>query len=133
MHHHPHNYSEELAQTVPTPVPGIVRRAERFMIDNAGSPITVSDVADHFGISLRSLQAGFRQWRETTPTAFLRRVRLQIVRDELLRSGTEANVTAVALRHGFSHLGRFSAQYRSIFAEDPSVTLRRGRAASSRP
>jgi transcriptional regulator GlxA family with amidase domain len=114
------------------PVPGVVRRAERFIIDNASASITISDVADHLGISLRSLQAGFRQWRETTPTAFLRRVRLQLVRDELLRSGTEANVTAVALRRGFSHLGRFSAQYRAIFGEDPSVTLRRGRAASGR-
>jgi transcriptional regulator GlxA family with amidase domain len=133
LHHHPHNYSEELARTVPTPVPGVVRRAERFMIDNAGSSITVSEVADHLGISLRSLQAGFRDWRETTPTAFLRRVRLQLVRDELLRANTEANVTAVALQHGFSHLGRFSAHYRAIFGEDPSVTLRRGRAASARP
>lgn len=133
LHHHPHNYSEELAQTVPTPIPGIVRRAERFMIDNAASPITVSDVADHLGISLRSLQAGFRHWRDTTPTTFLRRVRLQLVRDELLRSSAEASVTAVALRHGFSHLGRFSAQYRAIFGEDPSVTLRRGRAALARP
>jgi transcriptional regulator GlxA family with amidase domain len=102
------------------------------MADNADAPITVSDVADHLGISLRSLQAGFRQWRETTPTAFLRRARLQRVHEELLRSGNEANVTTVALRHGFSHLGRFSAQYRSAFGEDPRVTLRRGRAASVR-
>jgi AraC-like DNA-binding protein len=132
LHHHPHNYSEDLAQTVPTPVPGVVRRAERFMIDNVGSPITVSDVADHLGVSLRSLQAGFRQWRETTPTAFLRRVRLQLVRDGLLRSGQEANVTIIAVRHGFSHLGRFSAQYRSAFGEDPSATLRRSRAKLGR-
>jgi AraC-like DNA-binding protein len=132
LHHHPHNYSEELARTVPTPVPGVVRRAERFMIDNAASRITLSDVAQHLGISLRSLQAGFRDWRETTPNAFLRRVRLQLVRDELLLASTEANVTAVALQHGFSHLGRFSAQYRAVFGEDPSVTLRRGRAASAR-
>jgi AraC-like DNA-binding protein len=121
LHHHPHNYSEELAQSVPTPVPGIVRRAERFIIDNASASITVSDVADHLGISLRSLQAGFRQWRETTPNAFLRRARLQLVRDEFLRSGQDANVTTVALRHGFSHLGRFSALYRSAFGEDPSA------------
>ncbi len=133
LHHHGHNYSEELAQSVPTPVPGVVRRAERFIIDNAGASITVSDVADHLGISLRSLQVGFRQWRETTPTAFLRQVRLQLVRDELLRSGREANVTTIALRHGFSHLGRFSAQYRSAFGEDPSATLRRSRAALVRP
>jgi transcriptional regulator GlxA family with amidase domain len=37
----------------------MVRRAERFLIDNAVAPITVSDLADHLGISLRSLQAGF--------------------------------------------------------------------------
>jgi AraC-like DNA-binding protein len=94
--------------------------------------ITHTTVADHLGISLRSLQAGFRRWRETTPTAFLRQARLQLVRDELLRSGPEANVTTVALRHSFSHLGRFSAQYRSAFGEDPSATLRRGRAALAR-
>ena len=129
LHHHPHNYSEEMTRAAPTPVPGLIRRAERFMVENADAPITVSDVADHLGVSLRSLQAGFRQWRETTPTAFLRRARLQLVRDELLRLSREANVTTVALRHGFSHLGRFSAQYRSAFGEEPSVTLRRGRAA----
>jgi transcriptional regulator GlxA family with amidase domain len=110
-------------------VPGVVRRAERFIIDNASASITVSDVADHLGTSLRPLQAGFRQWRETTPTAFLRRVRLQLVRDDLLRSGTEAKITAVAQRHGFCHLGRFSAEYRATFGEDPSMTLRRRRAA----
>jgi AraC-like DNA-binding protein len=132
LHHHPHNYSDELARSVPTPVPGIVRRAERFIIDNASASITVSDVADHLGISLRSLQAGFRQWRETTPNAFLRRARLQLVRDELLRSGQDANVTTAALRHGFSHLGRLSALYRSAFGEDPSATLRRGRAELAR-
>jgi AraC-like DNA-binding protein len=109
-----------------------VRRAERFIIDNADAQITISDVADHLGISLRSLQAGFRQWRETTPTVFLRQARLQLVRDELLRLSPEANVTTAALRHGFSHLGRFSAQYRSAFGEDPSATLRRGRAALAR-
>jgi AraC-like DNA-binding protein len=133
LHHHPHNYSEELAQSVRTPVPGVVRRAERFIIDNANASITVSDVAEHLGISLRSLQAGFRQWREITPTAFLRRARLELAHNELLRSRNDANVTAVALRCGFSHLGRFSAQYRSVFGEDPSTTLRRGRASSVRP
>jgi AraC-like DNA-binding protein len=133
LHHHPHNYSEELAQTVPSPVPGVVRRAERFIIDNDSASITVSDVADHLGISLRSLQAGFRQWRQTTPTAFLRRARLERVRDELLHSDQEANVTTVALRHGFSHLGRFSGEYRSVFGEDPSATLRRRRAELVRP
>jgi len=50
-----------------------------------------------------------------------------VVRDELLRSGIEADVTTIAMRHGFAHLGRFSAYYRETFGEGPSATLRRGR------
>jgi AraC-like DNA-binding protein len=130
LHHHPHNYSEELATKGSTPVPGLVRRAERYMSDNAQAPITVSDVAAHLGISLRTLQAGFRQWRNSTPRAHLQQIRLQLVRDELLQSGPDANVTIIAMRHGFVHLGRFSSQYRAAFGEPPSATLRRGRANS---
>src|SRR5712671_6028795 len=99
LHHHSHNYTAEMAETVPMPVPGLVRRAGRFMIDNAGTSITVSDVAAHLGVSLRSLQAGFRQWRATTPNAFLRQIRLQLVREDLLASSAENNVTMAALRH----------------------------------
>jgi len=130
LHHHPHSYSDEMAEKDSAPVPGIVRRAERYMSDNAQVPITVSDVAAHLGVSLRTLQAGFRQWRNTTPRAHLQLVRLQLVRDELQRSDAEANVTLIAMRHGFVHLGRFSAQYRAAFGEQPSATLRRGRATS---
>jgi hypothetical protein len=60
-----------MARTVPTLIPCAVRRAERFMIDNAGSPITLSDVADHLGISLRSLRTGFRTLRRD-PAALVR-------------------------------------------------------------
>jgi hypothetical protein len=70
-------------KTAPTLIPGIVRRAERFMIDNVDKPITVSDVTDYLGVGLRTLQAGFRQWRSSTPNAFLRQTRLQFVRDAL--------------------------------------------------
>jgi AraC-like DNA-binding protein len=130
LHHHPHNYSDEMTRDTSAPVPGVVRRAERFMADSADTPITVSDVAAHLGVSLRSLQAGFRQWRNATPNAYLRRVRLRLVREELLRSDKDASVTTVAMRHGFMHLGRFSAQYRAVFGEGRSATLRRSRAAS---
>jgi AraC-like DNA-binding protein len=132
LHQHPHNYSGEITDQAAVPVPGLVRRAERFIVDNAEAAITVSDVAAELDVSLRSLQAGFRHWRATTPNAFLRQVRLQLVRDALWRSDGETNVTAVASRYGFSHLGRFSAYYQSAFGEAPSVTLRRGR-ASTRP
>jgi AraC-like DNA-binding protein len=52
---------------------------------------------------------------------------LQRVRDQLLHADESTNVTAVAMRYGFSHLGRFSAYYTATFGESPSVTLRRHR------
>jgi transcriptional regulator GlxA family with amidase domain len=130
LHQHPHNYSEELAGPSPVPVPGVVRRAERYMTENAGTAITVPDVAAAVGVSVRSLQHGFRQWRNTTPNEFLRQTRLRLVHVELCRSGEEGDVTSVALRHGFTHLGRFSAYYQSAFGELPSTTLRRRRSTT---
>lgn len=130
LQYHPHNYSDQVSADVATPVPGLVRRAERFMIENATSPITISDVAAALGVSIRSLQAGFRQWRGTPPHVFLRDVRLRCAREDL-RSG-DASVTAVALRYGFANLGRFSGYYLSAFGELPSATLRRGR-SDARP
>jgi transcriptional regulator GlxA family with amidase domain len=102
------------------------------MVDIAAEAITVSDVAAYLGVSLRSLQVGFRQWRETMPNAFLRETRLRLLRDELRRSDGDISVTTAALRYGFSHMGRFSAYYRSAFGEAPNVTLRRGRLSARR-
>ena len=125
FHQHPHSYSAELA--APVPIPGIVRRAERYMTEHAATALAIPDVAAALGVSVRSLQEGFRQWRNTTPNAFLRQTRLRLVREELLRSDEGTDVTSVALRHGFVHLGRFSGYYQASFGELPRATLRRRR------
>jgi len=78
LSHHPHNYSDELSAPAPSPVPGLVRRAERYMVEHLSSPIGVPDVTAHLGVSVRTLQAGFRQWRSTTPNAHLMQTRLQL-------------------------------------------------------
>lgn len=75
---------------------------------------------------IRSLQSGFRRYRKTTPTAFLQTVRLQAARGDL-ESGKYSSVTEAALDNGFTHMGRFSAAYRSEFGELPMATLRRGK------
>jgi AraC-like DNA-binding protein len=121
-------HGEDITAKTPAPVPGLIRRAERYIVQNADGPITVSDVAGELGVSLRSLQAAFRQWRSTSPNSFLRHVRLQLVRDELRRRGQHTTVQAIAMRYGFSNLGRFSAYYQAAFGEAPSATMNRGRA-----
>jgi transcriptional regulator GlxA family with amidase domain len=40
---------------------------------------------------------------------------------------SDANVARIAQRYGFTELGRFAVEYRTIFGERPSATLRRAR------
>jgi transcriptional regulator GlxA family with amidase domain len=103
-----------------------LRRADAFMSAHAHEPISIGDVAQHLGISVRKLQYTFRRHRDTTPLAVLRRFRLEGVRRDL---GTPeaGSIAEVALRWGFTNLGRFSRQYRGEFQEKPSQTLAKAR------
>ena len=58
-----------------------MRRAESYMTENAGTAISIPDVAAAPGVRVRSLQEVFRQWRNTTPNEFLRQTRLRLVRE----------------------------------------------------
>jgi AraC family ethanolamine operon transcriptional activator len=62
-----------------------------------------------------------------SPTEYLRRRRMQLVNRALRNGGSDAaNISAVARRYGFRSLGRFAADYRAVFGELPSATLRGG-------
>ena len=65
-----------------------------------------------------------------TPVRYLKVRRMNGVRRELnAAAGGLASVAEVARRWGFSDLGRFAGEYRSLFGELPSETLRRRRRA----
>jgi len=122
---HPHNYSDDLRSLSRAALPRMVREAEHWM--RTDPETSVSAVAARVGVSLRSLEAGFREWRQTTPTQYLRQVRLDAARAQLLAPSESTAVTSVALANGFFHLPRFSAYYRTAFDETPVQTLRRSR------
>jgi AraC-like DNA-binding protein len=107
--------------------PREVRRALAYIEARSSEPIRMSEVAQAAGTSVRMLQYGFRAHRGYTPTEFLRSLRLAAARRRLL-SGEAASITEVALESGFSHFGRFSGLYRSVFGESPSTTRKRARA-----
>jgi AraC-like DNA-binding protein len=60
-------------------------------------------------------------------TVYLKRFRLEAVRQALLEGGCSGNITAVAMQWGFNHLGRFSSDYKKLFLEVPSKTVERSR------
>lgn len=123
-----HNYSDELGQAPRSIAPGHVRRVEEFIAEHASEPLTVASLAAYAGVSASALYTGFRNFRQTTPMAHLRGVRLQRVHDELAQTtSSTVTVTETAVKWGFGHLSHFTAHYKRKFGELPSDTLRRRR------
>jgi len=98
-----------------------LRTAAEYMHANAHLPITTAMVAEAAGVSLRSLQEGFRRAFGVTPNVYLRNVRLDRVRDDL-RKQPPGTITETARRWGFSHMGRFAAEYTGRHGETPTET-----------
>jgi AraC-like DNA-binding protein len=128
----PHNYSDEIKGPHPLAAPRTLREAERLMREADGLA-SVHEIAAAVGVSVRSLEAGFREWKQETPLAFMRRLRLAAARERLSRPDAQTTVTDVALSTGFLHLPRFAQYYRAAFNEHPSETLRRARRRQADP
>lgn len=113
---------ESYDRTDATPV--TLARAMAFIESNAGSAITMTDVARDAGVTVRAVQLAFRRHTDTTPWTYLRRVRLEYAREELIAAEPGTTVAAVAARWGWADPDRFAAAYRALFGERPSATLR---------
>ncbi|WP_433064069.1 AraC family transcriptional regulator [Dactylosporangium sp. CS-033363] len=106
--------------------PASLRRAIAFIDGNPGGDLSIADIAGAAHITVRALQLAFRRHLDTTPTAYLRRVRLEHAhRDLAAADPASTTVTAVAARWGFANHSRFTANYRATYGRPPSHTLRR--------
>lgn len=123
-----HNYRTALDETPAAAPAPAVKRAVDFIESYPHLALSAADIARAADVPLRTLQEGFRRHLSTTPMRHLRRTRLDRVRRELL-TGTPSDVTSVALRWGFAHLGRFTQYYRSVYGELPSQTLASARSS----
>ncbi|WP_064807843.1 MULTISPECIES: helix-turn-helix transcriptional regulator [unclassified Rhizobium] len=120
----PNRYSNELAQAAAAPAPRHVKWAIDYMQEHIAEPISLDDIAAAAKVSVRTLQQGFRQFRNTTPIAYLHEIRMIAAHRDLLDADSTQAVADIALRWGFTHLGRFAAEYKKRFGQLPSQTLR---------
>ncbi|MGK3941836.1 helix-turn-helix transcriptional regulator [Streptomyces sp. RP5T] len=106
--------------------PAALRRALAHIDAHADRPLTVAQIAEAAHISVRALQYAFRRHLDTTPLAYLRKVRLSHAHDELAAADPEDGVTVtdIAARWGFYHPGRFATLYRHTYDRSPRRTLR---------
>lgn len=103
----------------------IVRKAREWIMDRMDEPLQVIDLCRELRVSRRALQVSFQAVVGTSPASYLRLMRLNGARRDLL--GCEdgsLQIKDVVERWGFWHVSRFSGEYRQLFGELPSQTLR---------
>ncbi len=124
LEHVPNRAVDDLRSRPFPVVPRHVKRAIDFMHANMHMPIKLADIASAAGVSARTLQIGFKQFRDTTPLNYLQQIRLQAVHRELSTLENTLSIKEVALKWGFCHLGRFTGLYKKTFGCLPSETAK---------
>ena len=103
-----------------------VRQVLDYLHSYGESVPTIPELCKIAKLSERNLQYGFKEYIGVTPIRYLRLLRLNGVRRDLLINQSDKNkVVDVALDWGFIELGRFAREYRQLFQELPSATLKK--------
>lgn len=121
----PHNYDlgvDGKARALARPE---VNSALRLLKDNPEDDWTVTRLARRLGVGPRKLQQGLQEIG-TTFTHELRSARLHRVHNMLYAAAPGTTTVSKAFaQNGITHHGHGAAQYRDLFGERPSDTLRR--------
>lgn len=121
---YPSNVTEQDVAGSPA-LPEALKGAVSFIHCHASDDIGVNDIAAAVHLTPRAVQYLFRRNLDTTPTEYVRRVRLHRAHQDLIAaSRSTATVTEIAQRWGFAHTGRFAVVYRQAYGQSPHTTLR---------
>ncbi len=100
-------------------------------VEGEGIPASPGKLALDLGMSLRTLNDACRQCAGISPGRFLKLQRMNRVHRLLAQHEPgERTVTSIAMDVGFLELGRFAGEYRQLFGESPSETLRHRRSGA---
>ncbi len=100
--------------------PFFLKSADRFILEHIREALSVGRLAQHCGVSQRSLEKAFADLRGLTPVAHMRNLRLDHARSALDERGL--TVAEAAARFGFRSPTTFALEYRKRFGISPSRT-----------
>jgi len=104
----------------------IIERFEELLAANCDRPIYLAEICAATGASERTLRVCCEEHLGMGPIRYLWLRRMHLARRALMHADpATATVTAIATDYGFWELGRFSVEYRELFGESPSASLRR--------
>ncbi|MEI7611994.1 MAG: helix-turn-helix domain-containing protein [Betaproteobacteria bacterium] len=103
-----------------------VERADTYVRSCSDRLVTVTELCSALNTSRRALQIGFQEVLGISPHAYIRAVSLNLVRSHLKKADSPyATVQDAAAAYGFWHMSQFALDYRQMFGELPSETLKR--------
>ena len=112
----------------------VVERARDYIRSHVADPLTIAMLCQAMHVSRRTLQYCFDDVLGMTPLAYLKAVRLNGVRRVLkTTSDVPTCIGDVAAQWGFWHLSHFREDYRLMFDENPSDTVRQAGRRQTHP
>ena len=104
----------------------ILRRFRRAVEEHPDQTLYIPELCTSIGATGRTLRACCQEQLGMSPKRYLLLRRMHLARRALRESSlTATTVTDVATQYGFWEFGRFAGEYKSLFGESPSATLRR--------
>jgi transcriptional regulator GlxA family with amidase domain len=93
--------------------------------------LSVQDIADTIHVSARALQQAFKKYLGESPTEVLRRRRIEHVHGALLNHSNDGLIMDVAKKFGIKNRTTLTSEYRKLYSQLPSSTLRWGTVEST--
>jgi AraC-like DNA-binding protein len=108
-------------------LPAKYRRAYRYIFENfKKNDLSTREIAAHICVTERALQMVFKEHLGMSPTAVIRRLRMDAIRGDLLDESTaNDNIIKTANRWGLKSRSALIRGYRKQFQESPSETSHR--------
>ena len=104
----------------------LVQQVVQYMMEHIDQPISINMLCSTLYVSRRTLHNAFREVVGVGPMTYLKTQRMTQVHHQLEQTHPlTSTVFDIAYQWGFYHMGHFSRDYKHMFGESPSDTLRR--------
>jgi AraC family ethanolamine operon transcriptional activator len=104
----------------------LIQQAKDYLIAHQEQPLTLKDLCNALHTSRHPLFNGFKEVFGVGPMEYLKILRLHSVRRFLKVADPKSDsVRVIARKYGFWSAGHFSRDYKTMFGELPSETLKR--------
>ncbi|WP_417794478.1 AraC family transcriptional regulator [Terasakiella pusilla] len=100
-------------------LPKNIKLARDYIHSHISEKLDMMILSQVSNCSYRTLQRGFMSAFNLTPIQYIRKVRLQFVKNEINLAGPEITISAIARKWGFGHLGRFANEFHKEFGYHP--------------